>query len=140
MCIRDRYPIIIAIENARVSLGAQQDQRIGQRLKPLWYPRLQRLSRLRIVVVHKGNRFQGIVLRQRIIENRPHIKCSVAGRSIKKPEMERHVKKGHRALRRIDIIFQRGQIAVPILADRKQLPVFFIAQGIQPIAVKGRCV
>lgn len=44
----------VAVEDARVALAAQQDQRVGERLEEALDRRLDCLTGLRVVIGHKG--------------------------------------------------------------------------------------
>lgn len=71
---RSADAIIITIEDNRVSVTPQQDQRIGTLLEPVADPGFQRFMGLRIMIVNKSYGIAGVGLDERIVKDLGQIK------------------------------------------------------------------
>ena len=89
------YAVVITVEYARVSEGAQQDHRVSQRDEPGLDRALKGLSCLRVVVVHECDCVGGIALHQSIFKESAHVIFTAAVAGFEEVEVERHVEQRH---------------------------------------------
>lgn len=71
----------VAVEDARVAVGAEEDERVRERLEPRRDPVLQRLADLRVVVVDERDGVNGAALHERAVKHLAEVVVlgSVAG-------------------------------------------------------------
>src|SRR5512133_4066784 len=107
--------VVIGIEDAGISLAPQQYQGIGQRLEPGIYRRFQRLQRLRVVVVHKGDGMGRSGLHDGSIQYTPKVIVSSQATGGIKIKVQWHIEDRYPATHVINIPEQCRQIVGPVL-------------------------
>ena len=124
-------------EHAGVAEGPKQNQPIGRGLEPAADPAFQRLSGLRVVIVHERHRQMRTAAHQRSVKEMGHVIEAVAAR-LPEMEVQRHIEQAHPLTDRVQIASQHAGIVMPVLAHREQLPTGLPAQRVQPFPEEAR--
>ena len=124
--------VVVAVENAWISLSAKQDQRIGKRHEPRFHTAFKRLSGLRIMVIHKCDCVRRIHSGQRSAENLRNIIKSECVGNILKCIMQRNIKQGHAFAGFIQIVLQFIHIGFPVLTHGEQFLSAVLPEFLQP--------
>ena len=130
--------VIIPVKDAGNAFPAQEDHGVGERLEPALHPGGERLPRLGIVVIHKGDRPVGPFGGQSAVEDPAHVKAAVAGGSLYKVKMQRHVKQPHDQAGFIQIMDQGLHVRAPVFPDGGKAFSRFFPKLHEPVAVKGK--
>lgn len=113
------HAIQIAVEDARVALVAQQDQRVGQRLEEALDRRRHRLARLRVVVHHHRHGRVRLGLHERLVKHLSQIaifRC----RDLAEVVEEGCVVQAELVVHLIEVLEQFVHVADPELAHEEQ--------------------
>ena len=128
---------IIAEEDAGIAFTAEEDEGVRQRFKPRFDPRFKTLAGLGVVVIDEGDGLGGLLLRQRVIEDRSQVVTISRPRSIAEAVVERDIEEGHHACRVADILVEIANILRPVFAEAEEFAAEMDTEMVEPIAKKG---
>ena len=130
--------VIIPVKDTGNTIPAQEDQRVSERLEPALYPGGERLARLGIVVIHKGDRPVGPFSGQGAVEDLTHVKTAVAGRCLYEVEMQRYVKQPHDKAGFIQIMDQGFHVGAPVFSYGGKALSRFFPKLHKPVVIKRK--